>query len=55
MISSFSIQMIGLYWHYKNGILAFQGGVMDQPKIYLDAMQIIDSTYNRIQAEKNGR
>jgi len=54
MINGFSDQMIGLYWHYKNGLLPFSGGVMEQPSVYLEAMRIIDSAYSRIQAEKNG-
>lgn len=52
MITDFSTQMIGLYWHYKNGLLPVAGGILDQPDIYLNAMRVIDSAYNRIQLER---
>jgi hypothetical protein len=32
-----------MYRHYKNGILLNSGGLDDQPAIYLDAMELIDS------------
>jgi len=50
---------IKLFKHYENGILAVAGGVLDQPSIYLEAMEIIQQRTNFIRAEKmqhgNGR
>lgn len=39
------------YGHYKNGFLLRAGGVDDQPALYLDAMNIMDCEYNKIQNE----
>jgi len=41
MITPFSYHLIGLYLHYKNGILWNSGGISDQPAIYLQAMELI--------------
>ena len=42
--------MISLYRHYKNGFLPNQGGLYDQPQVFLDAMGIIEA-----QIEKNNQ
>ena len=42
MVTTFSISMINLYPHYQNKILAFAGGIFDQPNSYIQAMAIID-------------
>jgi len=41
MITPFSDSLIGLYLHYKNGVLWTAGGINEQPAIYLQAMEII--------------
>jgi len=38
-----SHEFMHLYNHYKNGMLPFQGGLLDQPAAYVDAMDLIDS------------
>lgn len=37
---------IELYTFYKNNILALSGGVLEQPKKYIDAMKVIDRQVN---------
>ncbi len=44
MISDDSSAWIALYGHYKAGHLAYSGGVLEQPAIYLEAMRLIDAT-----------
>lgn len=34
--------MVGLWRHYRNGVLPFAGGLYDQPAGYLLAMEFID-------------
>lgn len=33
--------IVHLYGFYRDGVLAYAGGVMDQPAFYLQAMQIV--------------
>lgn len=54
MITSFSNEMVRLYWHYKNHLLPFGGGILNQPNIYGEAMSLIDATFARIRSEKDG-
>ena len=42
-VDDFSVHLIGLYSHYKNGLLPFGGGLYDHPKVFLDAMSIIEA------------
>jgi len=46
MITSATNFYLQLYRHYKNGILPYDKGLMNQPKIYLDIMSILDSRLN---------
>lgn len=41
-----------LYSHYKAGFLAFEGNLMEQPNTYLEAIELIGSTLDRIYIEK---
>lgn len=43
MITDTSLSYLTLYRHYKNNILPFGGGIMDQPYKYRLAMEIIDN------------
>lgn len=42
MVTDESRFLLRLYRHYKNGLLAVSGGVLDQPNYYLEAMETID-------------
>lgn len=42
MISDFSRECLRLFSHYKNGYLLTAGGLYDQPRKYLKAMELID-------------
>lgn len=57
MITDTSSSLLRLYGHYKSGYLPFYGGVLDQPRAFVDAMEIIDGTLNsiRIDEAKNQR
>jgi len=50
MITPASNTYIRLYRHYKNGILPFEGGLLDQPNPFIEAMEAID-----LRIEENGR
>ena len=41
MITEQSNFMLRLYIHYRNKILPFEGGLLNQPNKYLSAMEII--------------
>lgn len=41
MIKEASFDAIRLYEHYKSGYLPYDGGILDQPGIYIDAIDII--------------
>ena len=43
MVSSFSDDCLELHRHYKNGHLLRAGGLTNQPRIYLQAMSLIDA------------
>lgn len=43
MISAFSTDCLDLYRHYKNGNLLRGGGLLNQPRIYLQAMGLLDA------------
>jgi hypothetical protein len=42
MINPESRQLLRLYDHYKNNLLPFAGGILDQPQKFLTAMRTID-------------
>lgn len=43
MVTEASLSLLKLHRHYKNGMLFLEGGLMNQPNTYLDAMQLIES------------
>ena len=42
MVTARSNFLLKMYRHYKNGVLAVAGGVLDQPNAYIEAVEIID-------------
>lgn len=42
MVTNASSTYIKLYGHYKNSILPFKGGLLDQPNPFIEAMSVID-------------
>lgn len=42
MVTAQSRFLLGLYRHYRAGLLAVAGGVLEQPQYYLTAMEILD-------------
>lgn len=52
MITPFSSRMLNLYGHYKNSVFPLSGGLLEQPNLYLRAMELIDSTMNKLSREK---
>ena len=54
MITHLSRQMLNLYGHYQAHVLPMSGGVLEQPNIYTEAMQIIEGHSLKLQSEKNG-
>lgn len=41
-----------MYRHYKNGVLAYSGGLLEQPNVYVRAMGIIDERTAQIELER---
>lgn len=42
MVDESSRQLLRLYGHYKNGLLPFAGGILDQPAVFGEAMELIE-------------
>ncbi len=42
MVNARSGYLLRLYSHYKNGNLLAEGGIIDQPQFYSDAMALIE-------------
>jgi len=55
LISPLSYKLLSLYKHYDKQLLPFSGGVLDQPNIYIEAMEIIGDTLAEIAREKAKR
>ncbi len=51
LIDARSGELCRMYRHYKNGVLAFAGGLLDQPNVYVIAMGVIDERSARIEYE----
>ena len=47
LINRWSSSIVGLYGHYSAGHLAVDGGVIDQPFVYLRAMEIISACHQK--------
>lgn len=47
MVTEESREVLGMYRHYKNGLLPFGGGVMDQPAAFSAAMLVVDSAVSK--------
>lgn len=52
MITPESRFWLRLYSHYKKQFLPFAGGILDQPAKYAEAMEVLDSTFRRIEADQ---
>jgi hypothetical protein len=48
LVSSDSYHMLDLYGHYKAGHLLIDGGIFDQPALYLESMRVIDSAIAKV-------
>lgn len=46
MVTDWSREMLRLYGHFKNSVFPFSGGVYEQPRRYMQAMEIIDGHLN---------
>jgi hypothetical protein len=51
LVDERSGELCRMYRHYKNGVLAFSGGLLEQPNVYVKAMAIIDERTSRIELE----
>ena len=51
MITPVSHVMVRLYHHYQAGHLPFAGGLLDQPKQFLESMEKLGAEYSRIRSE----
>ena len=43
MITEFSRTMLNLYSHYEKGVLPFNGGLLNQPHAFYQAMLVINN------------
>ena len=46
------VELMGLFRHYRNGFLWADGGVSNQPALYMDAMRLIDQWVNTFSEQK---
>jgi len=46
MVEQGMFDLISLHRHYKNSILPFSGGVLEQPNYYLRVMELMDDAIN---------
>jgi len=42
LVTDKSWALLGLYRHYKNKILPYGGGILEQPNYYMQAMETLD-------------
>lgn len=52
MITDESRQMLQLFTHYKNGVLPFSGGILDQPAAFGEAMALVEVQTNKARAKQ---
>lgn len=52
MITPASRAWLRWHGHYRKQLLPHAGGVGEQPAAYLDAMEIIEAEFNRVQFER---
>ena len=43
MVDQWSLNILKLHGHYKNNVLPFAGGFYDQPNLFIQSMELIDS------------
>ena len=55
MMTADSHRFLRLYNHYKNGLLPQAGGICDQPNLYLEAMEMLETTFNRLAGDRARR
>jgi hypothetical protein len=44
-------ELIGLYSHYKQGFLYYEGGISAQPYKYVRAMQVIGAEFAKVERD----
>jgi hypothetical protein len=49
MITASSRLWLRLHMHYRVNILPVSGGIMQQPNKYIEAMEVLTSTFNGIE------
>lgn len=52
MVTRQSQFMLRLHGHYKNKILPFAGGLLDQPQYYIEAMEVLSARSNELAEEE---
>lgn len=52
MITQESSFLLRLHAHYKQGLLPYDGGLLEQPNFYLEAMEILTARESEIAAER---
>lgn len=55
MITPESYFLLRLHSHYKQGLLPYAGGLLEQPNFYLEAMEILSARAAAIMAEQAER
>lgn len=51
MITPASHLWLRLHMHYRGHMLPRAGGIMDQPNKYIEAMEVLSSTFSQIERE----
>jgi len=52
MITPASYLWLRLHMHYRGHLLPVAGGIMQQPGKYIEAMEVLSSTFSQIEREE---
>lgn len=52
MVTDDSRVLLRMYGHYKNGLLPLSGGVLDQPAVFSEAMELVEMRIVKIKSDK---
>jgi hypothetical protein len=47
-----SHHLLRLHMHYRKGVLPRAGGICDQPNLFVEAMELLEQTFNEIDIQR---
>jgi hypothetical protein len=52
MLTAQSHRLVRLHLHYRRGLLPHAGGIADQAQLYVEAMELLEQTFNEIDMQR---